>query len=803
MLLRVLGPVELHGEPLGGGKQLTTLAVLVLSANEWVSCERLIDAIWADDPPKSAAGNVSTYIWGLSRLLPDRIERHQGRYRLRVEADELDLSAFRALVVAGRHAEAVTFWRGDPFEGISSEVVRNAAVLLLEEKHAAEDELTGDVTRLRELVAAQPLRERRWAHLMQALHDAGRLGEALEAYQRFYRLLDTELGVEPGAEIRRLHQRLLAPDVPVPAQLPAAVAGFVGREAELKRLDDLALGGTVMIVTVTGTAGVGKTALALQWAHRRLEPFPDGQLYVNLQGYSAREPVEPDEALELMLRGLGAEKIPPSTEARANLYRSLVAGKKMLVVLDNAGAADQVRPLVPGSPGSVVLVTSRDTLDGLVALDGARRIRLDVLPEHDAVDLVRDLADVDEVAGARLVAACARLPLALRIAAANLDAGVDEYLAALGDDVLTSHFDHSYARLGEVERRAFRLLGLMPGADIAVPAAAALFGCTEEEAATLLRRLVKVHLVEQQLPGRYTFHDLLRAYAIGLGGDDEALTRLYDWYLDQAATAALAWFDLELPALAQATRTAATKGMPHAWRIPAETWRYLRARGREAAWLDVFEIAHSVAPDVETALLVARSMIRAHRVPDAVRLLEQLQPVEPGDQVQVIGTLGIAHNLLDDPATALALHQQAHEIAARTGDATGEAKALLNIAMMLARLDRHEEAIERYEQALTFDLDEPSFLAQAHNNFGVLLRTVGRAEEALRQFHLALELVRALGNRWGEANTMSNIGDVHGRGAEGLAWQRKALAIARDIGDTRLEELILTSVPSEERRPCG
>jgi tetratricopeptide (TPR) repeat protein len=425
------------------------------------------------------------------------------------------------------------------------------------------------VPQLRDLARQHPLREHNHAQLMLALYRCGRQAEALAAYQRARDVLVTELGVEPGPGLRDLHQRILSADPALavtgparpaeaeplrvtPQELPSAVPGFTGRSAELKALTGLLdrsgpqAPGAVVISAIGGTAGVGKTALAVHWAHNVADRFPDGQLYVNLRGYDPGQPVPAADALAGFLRSLGVpgQDIPPEENERAARYRSLLAGKRILVVLDNAGSADQVRPLLPGTGACTVVVTSRDALAGLVAIDGAARLDLDLLPLAEAVALLQTLigsrADAEPDAAAELADQCCRLPLALRVAAelaasrpaASL-AGLTGELADLrtrldllgaGGDPRTqvrAVFSWSYQQLSIEAARAFRLVGLNPGPDLEPYAAAALTGAALPLARQALEVLARAHLISNTRGESDALVRLGEVY-LGLGGYEQA-----------------------------------------------------------------------------------------------------------------------------------------------------------------------------------------------------------------------------------------------------------------------------------------
>ena len=534
-------------------------------------------------------------------------------------------AALRAGQWAGASAAAVRasrLWRAAPLLDVPAQVLRDEFVPRLEllRLQVLEDRFEAGlqlgqhqelVPQLLDLTARHPLRERFHAQLMLALAGAGRQAEALDAYQKARLVLADELGTEPGPELRGLHQQLLAGDtaaaVPgpvsaghapaeqgpagpvaaglgpgavaatalvVPRQLPGMAADFTGRAAELAALDSMleqAGGqqpGTVVISAIGGTAGVGKTALAVRWAHQAARRFPGGQLYANLRGYDPAQPMAAAGVLGGFLRAFGVtgKDIPAEEEERAALYRSLLAGRRVLVVLDNARSVEQVRPLLPGGSACAVVVTSRDSLAGLVGRDGATRLDLDLLPSADAVRLLRTLigrrAGADPDATARLAAQCCRLPLALRVAAelaiarpALSLADLTEELAdqqrldlldAAGDPrtAVRAVFSWSYNSLDPGVARVFRLAGLHPGPDLEPYAAAALAGTTVDHARRVLGMLARANLICCAGPGRYSMHDLLRAYARELAavqdGDDgqhAALTQLFDHYIQTAAAA--------------------------------------------------------------------------------------------------------------------------------------------------------------------------------------------------------------------------------------------------------------------------
>ena len=614
MELGVLGPVEVRAGGLaldaGHARRRAVLAVLLLDLGRIVPMEALIDRVWGQEPPASALNTLYGYVARLKSVIGGAsdpgvtLSRRPGGYLLQAEAGQLDLCRFRHLAAsavagcddkrrAGLLRQALGLWRG-PSADVRSpwldamrdtlEADRVAAradlsdIRLRQGEHCA---LVGDLT---EQATARPGDERLIAQLMLALYRSGRQAEALHWFERTRRHLAREVGVDPGSCLRALHQQILRADPaliasggvsvrlePVPRQLPPAVPTFTGRTAELADLDAIDAAGrdaaSAAIVAVSGTAGAGKTALAVHWARRSAHRFRDGQLYADLRGFGpAAAPATTTETISGFLAALGTppERIPAGQDEQVAMYRSLLADKQLLIILDNARDEQQLRPLLPGSPRSLVLATSRNQLTGLAATDGARLLTLDVLPHGEAVQLLTARlgrqAIANPAAVGEIAARCARLPFALAIAAARAAARPGFPLAALAEefrdaadrlDALDSGdpaasartlFSWSYQQLSADTARLFRLLGLHPGADITAPAAASMGGQGETAARRMLRELSRAHLLSEHLPGRYAAHDLLRAYALdqARAHDSEpermaAIGRLLDHYLHTAS----------------------------------------------------------------------------------------------------------------------------------------------------------------------------------------------------------------------------------------------------------------------------
>jgi DNA-binding SARP family transcriptional activator/tetratricopeptide (TPR) repeat protein len=827
----ILGPLAVtDGDRpilLSGRRQRMALAVLLANAGRVVSLEHLVDAVWDEAPPATARRQIQNDVSALRRALGGggaTVVTEGHGYRISPGPGELDAQVFADLVTAaldlaardepaaaaGKLRCALELWRGPALLGLSGRHVEAAAMRLEEQRLAALERCLdlemalgrhGDlVGELAGLVVAHPLRERLVGQLMLALHGTGRQAEALVAYDRLRDRLADELGLVPGARLRELHGAILRDEPTVgggglavraaPAQLPADVPGFTGRAVHLRRLDELlpSTGGraaqTVVISAIAGVAGVGKTTLAVHWGHRVRDRFPDGQLYIDLRGYSADPPVRPAEALTHLLRSLGepAEQIPADPQTAAGRYRSLLAGRRVLVVLDNAAHPDQVRPLLPGSPGCMVLVTSRDRLTGLLARDGADALTLGVLSPDEAHALLATILGARRVAAepaatAELARICSYLPLALRVAAANLTchpwSSIADYVAGLRDDDrlagleldgddeagVRRAFDLSYRMLAEEDRRAFRLLGLLPGPDVTVEAAAALAGVGAADARRRLDRLVSVNLVSRPAPGRYACHDLLRQYAADRArvemtpaGRADALRRAHDWYLGRADRAARVLYrhSLRLP-------------MPD---LPAPAG--LADEAAALAWLDA-----------ERANLVAMVRHAAEHGPRAGAWLL-------ADALRGYFWLGM--HIVDWQTAA----QAALTAAEAEGDLRAQAAAQLSLGDSHLRQGRPEPAVERYTAALT--LAERAGWAQcettAIGNLGAIYRDSGRLRHAVEFLDRGLKMCRANGWRHGEAVTLDALARAHLRlGDLAVAGDccADALAINRAIG-SRLGE---------------
>lgn len=874
LVYRILGPLEVLRDGtsvrIGAARQRTLLAALLVHTNQVVDADRLIDYLWDVHPPASARGTLQTLVLRLRQLLEPEHDGRRGQwrviesrrpgYRIVTSHETLDLLRFAKLAADGRQAlvdgradaaaemlrTALGIWRGpalaDVAERLRSQIVPALAEQRLSALEARVDadlalgrhaELVGE---LRTLVAEHPLHERLHGALMRALQRCGRRAEALDVYRTLRRVLVTELGVEPDSDLQNLHLKLLGRDPATsagpggdrqrpPAQLPADVRGFVGRVAHLARLTD-ALPQTqpagpvsVPVIAITGTAGVGKTALAVHWAHGSLGAFRHGQLYIDLRGHSTQPALRPLDALAQLLRGLQVppERVPTELAEAAALYRSLLACRQVIVVLDNAASGGQVRPLLPAGPGCVVIVTSRNRLSTLVASHGARLLPLDVLTPAESRQLLEQILGPERVAGepaatVELARLCGHLPLALRTAAALL---VDRPLRTIADHVadLRSHtsvdalgdddalvrraFELSYRALEPRTRRLFRLLGAVPGPDVTPPAVAALLDVRVGEAAALLDDLAGAHLVDEYAAQRFRCHDLVRAYAADLAADEEpadrsdvALVRLMQWYLATIDEAAYHLY-------------------PQIARLPAHArpaaWPTSRADAVAAQFPDQ---KHALAwLDAESANLIAAAVFCAGRglrpyawcLTDALRGyfdlrrdvigfstvaragLEAAQAA--GDQLAAAAAhraLGHVQICTAQSADALASLSAALSCSRQAGWRLGEAGTLASLGVVHLNVGNLNEATEYLCAALELrrDLGSPAGEANCHDNLAEAYAQMGLLELAVKHYRRALVRYRRIRSDSGEAHALTGLAGVCQRlGKTASAERHLAIAV--------------------------
>lgn len=890
--VRVLGPLEVleDGEPLPltSNRLRALLAVLATSAGSVVAGDNLAAAVWGRQLPASPRSSLQTYVARLRRLLGDTtIVTRPGGYLLQIEPENVDAQKFLRLAAAPRGAayerdslvEGLGLWRGPAYEDIDSEWLGQSeggrlteAYLDALERAADLDHLAGRpaelLDRLREAADRNPLREPLCARLMIALDAAGRRAEALAHYEAFRERLADELGTDPGPRLREAHDRLLGgPQLDqVPRQLPSDIARFTGRGEVLSELDQSASEGAVAVLH--GTGGVGKSALAIHWAHRASRQFPDGQLFVNLHGFGPGQPMAPAVALDGLLRALGVDgrKIPDELGDRTTMLRQLLAGRRVLLVLDNALEGEQIEPLLPGGRTTVV-VTSRNRLREL-GLPAVRRIAVDELSPAEATEFLvtalRDDSDrLEQLEG--LAELCGRLPLALAVAAEQAGRHPQHELGRLVGDLRNRHdrldtleiagdpsssvrtvFSWSLASLPADLASAFVLLGLHPGPDFTTPAAAALIGTAAPE---LLAALSDAHLLEQRRPGRYQFHDLLRAYAAEQAGlldpaeRSAAVQRMFTWHIHTTANArvaigrgeslgetgelvpglvledfgdekeAFAWFDAERAGLVALIDLAAELNDPAAHRIAEQMSSYLVVRYVIGDLLRTQQIALEVArrtadPRAEAvATGKLGSVFRIHGDDERARDLhrEALAQFDAlGDdrgRAISMANLGTELHALGDDFGALDAHERGLELARKLGDTDQVALLLNNMSISYLRLGRNDEAIAACREALALPRSRTFQHGAAHmwDSLGQALTANGDYDEAIDAYQTSLGEVRSLGDPWGESIVLNNLGEalrLAGRSDDAVATWRRALTVMDENAITDSHEVSRATLQS-------
>jgi len=888
----VLGPLVVHPVDLAAQKQRTLLALLALHPGVAVGRDEIADVLWGEHPPTSWASLVHTYIARLRKALPDgTITATHNGYQLSVAEIGLDLAEFDDRVAqAGRlahdgdpdtaekeFAAALGLWRGPVVADLSDRLRtsptstaitarRLAAALAHADLAGALGRHDRAVASLRSLADTDPLHEGLHARLIHALAGSGDPSAALVLFGRIRGRLDEELGVTPGAELQQAHLDVLRqsvlpnhtpPGVPVPRQLPPPPRWFTGRTSEMAALDaavDAHAGGAVVISALAGAGGIGKTWLALHWAHDRADRYPDGQLFVDLRGFAPDgNPLPSTVAVRGFLDAFGIDggRIPQELDAQVALYRSLIAGKRMVVVLDNAADTAQVAPLLPGTSTCTVLVTSRDRLPGLIASHGARPLTVDVLPGRDAHELLgarlgaaRLAAESDAVD--ELVAWCGGFPLALSIVAGRAEFYPDVPLAELagqlrdtasrlgvldeGDPAasLPTVLSWSYDALSPELAEVFSLLGLAPGPDISLAAAASLTGLPIEAAEEALRGLRRVSLINEHSPGRWLMHDLVALYATERAGQnlprdvrDAALRRLVDFYLHSMHYAdrlvaphrrlqvlgepaegcapqalrtraeAVTWVRVELRCVHAAQQLALDQG----WDMKVvqltktlTTFHYRSGQLKEGITMCKLGLAAAERTGnayalAQTNTLLGQTYCEARQLDLAGKHLfaglgyagDDLR--HQADITHAIasyyGLVGDYDNAQSHAVRALRIYQQLDE------NPVLQAKLRNTIGWHHAQLGKFDDARHWCEEALRFnqiDPDDVDGRANILDSLGYIAFRTNRHAEALDYYSSALELFADLENTFNGADALVEVGDIHTELGDHekakVAWQR-------------------------------
>ncbi|HET7014568.1 MAG TPA: BTAD domain-containing putative transcriptional regulator [Streptosporangiaceae bacterium] len=870
--IRLLGPVDLlrNGVPddVPGRSLRTLVAVLSLRIGEVVSRDQLVEALWPGTAPATAVNTMQRHVSSLRGLLTGvaSISARPPGYVLSpvptTSAEATDVRVAERLVAMSRQSpdpveqavllrEALGLWRGDALGGVVDSAylsgqterltrLRSEAQRGLVQARIAQGEGADLVGELEDLVAGAPYDEQLHCQLMLALYRAGRQAEALAVARRLREVMAADLGIDPGSAVRELETSILRQDVAltgpvagrarVPAQLPSTIAGFTGRRHEIAELDarlaksrDAGSRAAVVISAMSGTAGIGKTALAVQWAHHVADRFPDGQLFANLRGFDpGRPPAEPSAVLRGFLEALGASagRIPEDLDAQAGLFRSMLADRRVLIVLDNARDSDQVRPLLPGMPGCLAVVTSRNRLASLAALEGARLLPLDLLTPAEARELLvrrlgPDRVQAGDSAVDEIIAACAGLPLALAIVAgraasrpqlplaavaAELRSAASTLDALRGEDTATdlrAVFSWSVDALSPAAARLFRLLGLHPGPDFTAPAAASLAAQSTGQCAAALTELVGAHLVSEQVPGRYALHDLLRAYAAELAEleaeaeQQDARTRMFDHYLQTSHAGALqlgplmesitlpepargivpeqlldedqamTWFRAEHAVLMATVEDAAAHGFAgHAWRL---AWSLDTPLHRAGRWGDEVRV-HTVG--AESAQAVGESAAAATVTLLLGRGLSELRQWDAAEQAVL---------------EALRLYRE-------RGDARLEAHALIYLGLIALARGQTDQGVAITGQAVQLcrEIGEQLGLGAALVNLAEAHYERGEYQYARDLSRQALDAFGQAGDREGAIYSWLTLGAVErdtGETARALHCYDTAARLSREVGN--------------------
>jgi DNA-binding SARP family transcriptional activator/tetratricopeptide (TPR) repeat protein len=827
------------------------LAALLCKPNQVLGADEVAEAVWDGDPPPAAATTLRSYVMRVRRVLGgvgERIETFPPGYRINLDASrELDAAVFSALWGKG-HAAArggdwdqvssglsagLSLWRGTPLQDVPSEVLRRDHLPGLAELHVQATELRLEaqfkhgrpaeaIPGLHNLVIEHPLRERPHALLMAALAACDRRAEALQVFRDLRSVLDTELGVEPGQELQDLHREILiasgsppaahragrpqanaGPNTPAPWMLPADISDFTGREAQVSRLLHDLSGGTsgrsptVVVSSIAGMGGIGKTTFAVHVAHLVRRHYLDGQLFANLRG-AAPVPAEPGPVLGMFLRQLGVDPalLPVDTDERSALFRSLLAGRRVLIVLDDARDAAQLAPLIPGTAGCAVLATMRNRV---VGLPGTTHLDLDALSRQDSYTFLSAIAGAGRVAAepdavSEILAACADLPLAIRLVGARLVSRptwrirdlADRLQAArckkldelnFGDQGVRASFEVSYGGLSRRDgapassARAFQLLGLWTGKDISLSAAASLLGMECGEAELTLEYLVDMCLAQSPQPGRYSMHDLVRAFAA-----ERAEQELDEPARSAAISRLITWYTLTASA-------ADTILAPQRCRVAAEPMAGVAPPSRLRSRADAIEWGEN-----EHANLVSASHLS--RAADLRPLAWQLPTA-----------LWSFFRLQRHLRSLLVTQEAALSSALAARDESAEAMVRNNLAIALLETGRHQDAFEHLNICLSIrsSQDDQAGIASTLNNLGVASMEAGQPDTATEYLLRSLKYREAAGDIRQQADIHANLGNIYlllGRFPEAITEceaAEKLMEHEAHVGETLAETLAIAS----------
>ena len=841
------------------------LAALACERKKAIPDDRLVTLLWGDTSPEAAFTTLRSHVMRLNRMLSLEvnskfIRRVGSGYMLDCSADIIDIEIFAAEIDLGRsllmdgnlagalvHLEdALQMWTGEPLSGISKngwvyheiqrlEGLRLAAARARIEVFFGLERYDAAITELRRLIGNSPRDERLYTQLALAMYRNHQVDQALGVCRNGIRLLD-DAGLEPR-ELRNLQSNILnsAPELaPIashsehqpPRDLPLDVADFTGRQAEIERLTSLVMNGDrpenrrLVISAIAGTGGVGKTALAIHLGHLLANHFPDGQLYTNLHGYDDRQKLGPDQVLDRFLRALGVSDraIPKERSERISLYRSLLTGRRILIILDNVSSADQIRELFPNTNSCVTLITSRDTLGSVVVDDGAYIVSLDVLGKSEAADLLmktmqHEVSPDQEVYVNEIVELCGCLPLAVRIAGAKIlarpgmtletfanmlrDERYRLEVLSVGDVGIRASFSLSYKTLTPEEQRIFRLLGLVAGPDFSIEAVSALAGEPVSSVRRMVDRLIDAHLLDTNRDGsRFRFHDLLRLYSRERLVEEEdpeqettAIRALLYWYrcvTDAAGnnimqtqrmpreylsthlivnvstrSLSLHWLEAERPSIVAAIGQAFERGLfDSCWELADGQWGFFYLRKHWTDW----EIAHQIG------LEAAR------------------RAGNPEAESWILTNLGVCYWDQHQSRKAIECFSNALVIARRDGYETCEARDINGLALSHRDLEMWPEALEYALESIPRRRSAGDRWGEAVSldNTGLILGKLHRLDQSIEIFEQALVIWQEIGDRWGHALTLNDMARTlteSGESERALPRFREAISVRRDIGD--------------------